>query len=109
MRKRKAESLTKVSALRVRQGALAYPSLSAPPLQETHMKPFETMRRTLLTGSVALLSLTLVGCETLEDQRREEWYDDVRRCAEAGVREGSRAHDRCMRQREHHRDRDRER
>lgn len=73
------------------------------------MKPFETMRRKRLTGSVALLALALAGCETLEDQRREEWYDNVRSCAEGGVREGSRAHDQCMRRREHHRDRDRER
>lgn len=73
------------------------------------MKPFETIRRTLLTGSVALLSLALAGCETLEDQRREEWYADVRRCTESGALEGSRAHEQCMRRREHHRDRDRDR
>lgn len=72
------------------------------------MKPTGTKRQTLLIAGAALFSLALAGCETIEDQRREEWYENVRRCAEAGAREGSRAHAECMRRREHHQDRGRD-
>lgn len=75
------------------------------------MNPFvlkPTTRRMISIGSVVILALTLVGCESLEQRRQRERDEDARKCFRYGTREGSRAHDDCMYRQQQRRDRDRD-
>jgi hypothetical protein len=73
-----------------------------------HFEMKAMARRTLSIGGAVALTLALIGCETIEQERRAERYEDAaRKCSNYGAREGSRAYSDCM-YRQHRRDRGRD-
>jgi len=68
------------------------------------------MKKLFFLGGAVVLAMALVGCETIEQERRAEKHEEAsRRCSTYGAREGSRAYDDCMRRQHHRSDRDRHR